>query len=97
MPREASLIWRARRKRGSASPGAVGGLEEQGEVVEVYGDRGVVLAEGGLVDLEGAVVEGLGLPGAVGVLEEQGEVVEVCGDLGVVLVEEASSIWRARR
>ena len=55
---------------------AAGVPVEQGEVVEVDGEVGVLGAERLLVDRDGALVERLGLGVAAGVLVERGEVVE---------------------
>ena len=38
----------------------VGGLQQSGEVVEVCGDLGMVLAEAGFSDGQGAAIERLG-------------------------------------
>ena len=54
----------------------VGGLEQQGQVVEANGDGGMVGVQALVVDDERAAVERLGLGEAVGILQQLGQVVE---------------------
>src|SRR4051794_21178176 len=66
---------------------AAGGLVEQGQVVEVGGEGGVLGAERLLTDREGTLVERLGLLVAAGGPIEQGQVVEGLGNVRVLGAE----------
>ncbi len=54
----------------------VGILEQQGQIIEVTGDVGMVRAEAVFGDGERAAHEGFGVGEAVGGLEQLGQVVE---------------------